>query len=275
MNDLGIFGCEHYKEIIRLSVENNQSLFDRKLTYQRIAEDCQIQKTYLSKVMNHDADLSSDQFFSICQYLKLTEEEIEFSLCVHSFDRSQNRAHKTFLAQKIKEKKREALKFVNQSESQAVSLSVLDSLKAHYYLDPIHQLIHMLLTIQEYQNDTKKIAAKLQLTSDQVQEYLLRLRQMELIQFRGKRITVIENNIHLDQDSEIFKYHVRLIDQLKLGKTSSSPDDYVTSVVFASSKETRDEIKKRLLKVLKFAQKSTLQTKATDLLLLRIDLLEW
>jgi transcriptional regulator with XRE-family HTH domain len=275
MDDLGIYGSETYKDIIRLAVQRHLSLFQTKLTYQKIAEDCGIQKTYLSKVKNHSADLSADQFFAVCEYLKLSQDEINFALLVHSFDRSQNKSHKEFLSQSIKAIRREALKFINQSQSDAPKLVLPDELSVHYYLDPIHQLIHMMLTIEKYRVNTDKIANKLNLSADQLMGYLARLEDMGLIYLKGRKFVVKNNNIHLDQDSEIFKYHIKLMDQLSLGKPQWENDDYVTSIVFATSEKVRDQIRKKLLEVLKSAQKSTLKSEATDLFSLRINLIKW
>jgi hypothetical protein len=68
--------------------------------------------------------------------LKLSQDEIYFALLVHSFDRSQNKSHKEFLSQSIKAIRREALKFINQSQSDAPKLVLPDELSVHLLFGP-------------------------------------------------------------------------------------------------------------------------------------------
>jgi predicted transcriptional regulator len=96
----------------------------------------------------------------------------------------------------------------------------------------------MMLTIEKYRVNTDKIANKLNLSADQLMGYLARLEDMGLIYLKGRKFVVKNNNIHLDQDSEIFKYHIKLMDQLSLGKPQWENDDYVTSIVFATSEKS-------------------------------------
>ena len=141
-----IYTCASYKEILRDGIlrpdrmPNKQNLIHAKgskLTFQKMAEFCGVQKTYLSKVINHDAHLSTDQLYLALMYLGLEEDAREYSFLLYELERTQVNERRELFRKKIREIRNEKLKTEAHIDLKADVVS--DEKLAPYFLDPLFQ----------------------------------------------------------------------------------------------------------------------------------------
>ena len=67
---MNVFSSTCYKSAIKIRLEYCKSTLGADYSFQKMAMDCGIQKTYLSKVINNDnAHFNADQLFKICLFL--------------------------------------------------------------------------------------------------------------------------------------------------------------------------------------------------------------
>lgn len=98
-----------YKEIL---VSELQRLREegRKLNLANMAKHCRVQRSYLSRVIHREGNLSDDQLFLAAKYLGLTDLETEFVLALKALEDSQVEERREFLRAviaRLKEKHRE------------------------------------------------------------------------------------------------------------------------------------------------------------------------
>lgn len=75
---MSIYKHIDYKILLKNSLETKKSSLGRAFTYESMAKACRIQKTYLSRVLNRDGDLSRDQLYRACEFLGFSAAEKEF-----------------------------------------------------------------------------------------------------------------------------------------------------------------------------------------------------
>jgi len=63
-----------YRSALRKALESRKKT-DPKATYQNLAQAMRVQKSYLSKVLNQGAELSSDQLHLASKYLEFSEQQ--------------------------------------------------------------------------------------------------------------------------------------------------------------------------------------------------------
>ena len=104
--------CTDYK-IALIQYVQEKKLKNKSISFESMAKYCGIQKTYLSKVLHKKGNLSLDQFFLACQYLKLTSKEFEFMENLFHFSTTNIELRKIKYQKLLEENKKEILKSEN------------------------------------------------------------------------------------------------------------------------------------------------------------------
>ena len=88
MESFHLFTTQDYKTALREKVTERKKWAPSNFNFQKLAEFAGIQKTYLSKVLNGDAHLSSDQLYSCMEFLDIDPKESEYIELLHNYARS-------------------------------------------------------------------------------------------------------------------------------------------------------------------------------------------
>lgn len=271
---MNLYECDDYKEALKVLTEDRKSK-RKAITFEAMAHHCGIQKTYLSKVLNKDGNLSLDQLFLATDYLKLTSFESHFLENLYLWNTTSLAARKQRYLQTLEKSRREVLKSENSLKTESESLHTLKLEK--YYLDPYYQLIHIFLTINSYAKNLAEIAIKLNLSETKFESYLHDLADWKIIEFKNNSYQVLRNNLHLAKDSELtptFRNSTRLASQNKMNLLDAD-DFYSFSAIVSCDTDTKQRIQKRFLDFLKQCQNEVMKSDSVDVFQINFDLLKW
>lgn len=268
-----------YNETCYKKIITNHLVFRKSIrshyTFEAMAKACNVQKTYLSKVLKHEGNLNLDQLFAACEYLKLNHLETEYVFTLYHIQTSQNLKRKEIYRIKLEE-----IRSKSQSTDSKLQLKK-EVLSNHplteYYADPYFSLIHMFLTIAEYSQDQKKIELALQLDTKKMAHYLDRLETMGIIKQEDDSWQVTRELLHLPENSPFVKAHrtlLRLKSMEKIEKLNTK-DFYSFSVVFSSEESIKREIQEKYFSFLDEVKKLVEKGKEKDVYQLNFDLLKW
>jgi len=270
---MSFYECVDYKEALKVLTEDRKTK-RKSITYEAMAAHCNIQKTYLSKVLNKDGNLSLDQLFLAADYLKLTAFENQFIENLYLWNTTTVAARKSKYLQALEKARREILKSENSLKTETESLQNL--MLEKYYLDPSYQLIHIFLTIPEYSKNFARIAEKLNLPKEIFENYLQDLTDWKIIEFKSNSYQVIRNNLHLPKDSDLtatFRNSTRLASQNKMN-LSKADDFYSFFAIISCDEETKQRIQKRFLDFLKQCQNDVMKSDSEEVFQINFDLLK-
>ncbi len=272
---MNIYEYQNYKTFLKDSVVHGKNKTSHKLTYEALAQACHVQKTYLSKVLNKDGDLNSDQFYRCMTFLKLDENEKEFMQLVYDHQTSTVLEKKKWLGGKIENKQHQHMKTESniKAEAQTTSLELLNT----YYLDPYFSVIHMYLTIPKFQKNPESVASSLKITEKILNEYLDQLLEMRIIEKQGTEFKLIKDNLHLPENSPIYKAYRSLMrmKSIQQMETLAPEKSYSFSAIFSTDPVARKTIHKAFLAFLKETQKLVQKGKETEVYQMNFDLFDW
>ena len=195
-----IYKYLEYRNFIREFVEKKKRFGD-KITYESLANSLRIQKSYLSKVLSGKARLSSDQAYLLAKFLKLDNEELEYFNLLIELDSTSLEIRKKEISKKI-----EAIQNKKNRPKEHLNSDKIfnDPDTSKYYFDPLHQLIHVALTIKEFQKEPEKLLKSLNISKERLNHVLTNLEKMQVISIHNKKVEVLIDNVHLDEDSYIY-----------------------------------------------------------------------
>ncbi len=267
--------CNDYKEALRYLTEERK-LKRKSVTYEAMASFCGVQKTYLSKVLNKDGNLSQDQLFQACEFLKLNTFETQFLENLYLLNTSQVNTRKIKHQLILEKLKKEALKSEHSIKTET-EISKQHATHEKYYLDPYYQLIHIFLTIESYSKNEFDIAQKLNIPKSLFENYLSDLIDWKIIEIKNGVYKVLKNNLHLSKDSDLntsFRNSARLVSQNKMNIIEKD-DFYSFSAIISCDKSTQEKIQKRFLDFLKSCQSDVMSSDSKEVYQINFDLLKW
>jgi hypothetical protein len=277
MSDISVFSATNYKTVLRRILELKKEKLGMDFSYRRLAEACQIQKTYLSRALSVGCKthLSSDQIYLASQFLGLGKDEIEFLILLSDIEKCLVLERKKDLQKKLETIRAKNLKTENNLPLKEVALGELEL--SEFYIDPLLQIVQMFLTISRYAKNPERIAAELDLHSDIFNEKIKKLESMKLIRIEDKRITVQKAKLHLSNDSSFinaYRGQMRL-SALEHMKRISKGDYYSFSALFSATSEVKNEIHHAFMKFLKETQKLVDSSESKEVFQINFDLLPW
>lgn len=270
---MSLYEQNRYHLIIKSFVEARQAT-DASFNFQKLAELAGIQKTYLSKVMNKKAELSRDQCFAIAEVFDLSDDESDYLMLVHDFNRTENKTRAAKLEKKMIEWQDKHLHGKNALK-RTRHLSSPSS--ARYYLQPEHQLVHVALGLPAYAKDTSLLSDAFGFSPIQLSEILRALEEMGIIQLKGKTAEVIVTDLHLSKDVPWYKPWLELIRLRSLSRLNVAPVDqtFGFAATFTCSKSAFQQIKVDAMKYIQQAKLTTENTKKEGMFQLNFDLFPW
>jgi len=263
-----------YRALIKGGIGDLKARYGKSISYKNLADYCHVQKTYLSKVLNHHGNLTQDQLFLACEYLQLGQEQADYTLLLHSFEGTKISKRKEKLRQEIGSRQRMAKKSEIHMETNIVQTN--DIRLTAYFLNPDLQLVHLFLTIKKYRKNLGLIEATLGLSSELLGEYLKILEDMNLIRLVRKEYKALDHNLHLPQGSSVFPAYRTMMKLKGLEKLKHTQEDMYSLGVFLScSSETKEYIHNQFLAFLSDIKKRVDLDKPEEVYQLGFDLLKW
>ena len=284
---MNIFQEKSYRQAIEKIVSTRKHL-DSRMRFSLLAEAMRIQKSYLSKVLKGEANLSSDQLHLGCQYLELNADESRFLQLLLEKERTGIPERKESLdaqVEKIRARNQETRKHLTAPEVRSAEQS--GPLGAgEYYIDPLNQLVHIALTIPRYLADPRKLAGVLGVSSLRIESALQTLARLGVISIRPEedsdnrskgRLELLQRQVHLPRGSPFYRpWRAQLrLWALQRMQELGAKEAYTFSVVFSTDEATRKEIHEKFLEFLSWAEKRVETGKPERLYQMNFDLFPW
>lgn len=270
-----IFKADDYRQALRQTVYFQKERVGRALSFQKMAEHCRIQKTYLSKVLNQGGNLTRDQVYLACDYLNLKDSEAEFVMTLHELDGAVVLPRQKKLKERIEKMRSQYLKTESHIDAPVAEAKTQDL--QVYYLDPVLQLIHILLTVARFAKDPALIAKTIGLNEGFVKEKLHTLERLNIIERTDSSYRVLNSELHLSADSEIFGPYRKLMRLMAINKLDhvDPKKAYSFSVIFSSNPQVRSQIQEQFLNFLSKVKKLVSGADEREVYQLNFDLFDW
>lgn len=270
------FSETDFRKVLKDALLQLKSVSGQRYTFQKMADACRVQKTYLSRVLGGNGTLNADQIFAACHYLKLAPQECEFLQLLGEQERSVFPERKKQIEISVSRIRKQALR----SES-ALDASINESTRdanLHYYLEPYAQVVHLFLTIAHYQRNPARIAEALRLEPKYVWSIVEKLAQGGFVVVEDGRYRSVPVDLHLPADSTLYpswRTLQRTLTLQKIQRTSTDNSDYHFTVLFSSDPDARNRIQTRFLEFLREMQEIVKQSDETQVYQANFDLFSW
>jgi hypothetical protein len=272
---MGIFQFSSYKKALRARLEQLKEQ-NRLYSFQKMAQHCRIQKTYLSRVLNReDTHLTSDQLYLAMDFLIISGEERFYVEHLYEYERSQIPQRQEALLQQLKALREKHLK--TESHISAPPTEVSQREWSAYYLNPDVQLTHMFLIIPKYAKNPKLIQKALNLDDVGFTKIINTLLRLQIISINNDGYKVVRDKLHLSADSPIsvpYKQLMRMrsAEHLRVVKGKTA---YNFSVIFTASPKERRVVQEEFLKFLKRVEKLVDRATSEEVYQMNFDLFGW
>jgi len=263
-----------YRKILSFLVEREKAK-GIDCNFSKLADAIRVQRPYLSKVINGSADLSEDQLHLACEYFNISGDEKNYLDLLLQYSKSGLKERREFLKKQIHKFQSIKLDLKNNIEAERISPS--NSQFSEYFLNPNMQIVHVALNIKHYQN-LEVLANRLNLSKKHLSEILKKLEILKLIEFKNNKYSVINQSIHLPQDSNLLHPHqtltrVKSIEHQQV--KSQDAENYSFSVTFSCDEEGRKKIQEDFVKYLKSVQKTVQNAGSEEVYQINFDLFSW
>lgn len=264
-----------YSKDILINYIQEQKKIGNNITYQSIADDLRMQKSYLSKITSGNAHFNKDQIYLLSQSLKLDEEQKDFLFLISDFERASINEYKDELEKKVLKTQKENTK----SESYLTKeVSHLSSQKIqHYYLYPEIQLVHLSFGISKYRKDPRRLKELFNINDELFTDILKILTELNLVEVNKDNIKLLRSNMHLPKESPFFhQWQLQLkLKSLEWIKAINSDDKYNFTVSFTSDDNDKENIRLEFMKFLKKVEGIVKKSKSKNIYQMNFDLFKW
>lgn len=269
-----MFNHHSYKDLLKDVLEDRRKSLGKAYTFQAMAQACQVQKTYLSRVFNGEGQLNEDQVFLACNFLGVSDEEREFISLLHRAERSTVRQLQEQLQNRIQDIRKKHQTTESQLNIESVKTYADGNL---YHLDPNMQLVHMFLTVERFAADMTRMRRVLGIEEKEMSKILINLLNLGMIKFQDSKYVVVQEMIHLSVDSPIYKTSLTLqkLKAMQRADGLTRDDSYNFSVLFTADETVRGRVKAKFMEFLKFVESEVKHAPCQEVYHLGFDLLKW
>ncbi len=271
---MNLLTVDGYKSIFRSVVDRYKAQFGQRFTYEKLANACGLQKTYLSRVLNGHLHLNADQCYLGCEFLQLNSVEKRYTCLQHALETSAVPARKKELEREIQKLRKEHLR---TDRVLAEKTDFSDALGWTYFSNANLQLVYLFLTVEAFAVRPVDIAERIGISEFELQQLLLKLQSMGLVKSQNGQFLVQPFLRHLGDDSP-FINSFRQAHRIKtLGRLQSPPrdDDYFFSAIFSADESAARTVKKALLEAVAQTQKAVAKAGETDIYQINLDFVNW
>lgn len=271
---MSVFAFNSYTEALNPVLQRKREE-DSTWTLAKLAQECQMQPSYLTNVLKGRADFNSDQLYRIGDQLGLKTEEVDFLHLLLELKRTTFEKRKQQLNKQIQDIQKQQLRAEKHLTTKSVELSA-EQLE-QYYLNPYIQLVHIYLGTHDGTSSAESLAKKFLTTTDQMSSILKVLEEIKYIHKKGARYEVLVRGQHLPRESHILRPHHVMMRMKSLDQMQRlAPDQtYSFSATISTLPEVRTQLQAEFLKFLKVAEKLVRGHKPQNLYQINFDLFPW
>lgn len=272
---MNVFTETDYRKILKTAVSERKKIAP-KCNFQHLADAMRVQKSYLSRVVNGSANLSPDQLFLVCEYFEFDEKQRDYVFLLLEYARCGSKKYREAVLGKIR--RIQARYLETKEHLKAKSVTGNSSGSETYYLDPLHQIVHIALSIARYQSDLALLAHDLRIPVERLLSAVQKLEQLGIIsREKNGAIKTLVKNVHLPRTSPVYtswRNQLKLISMQQLQNLGPS-DSYSFAVVFSADIATRRLIQSRFLEFLKEVEEMVGKASNKNVFQLNFDLFNW
>lgn len=270
-----IFEFNNYRKGFGKLFKQQKKLRGARWSLSKLGEKIGIQASYLTNVTKERAHFSSDQIFSIGEKLELAESEIHFLNILMQFERATHPRLKKQLGDELAKIRNENLRPEKLIATQESPLSELD--RSKYYLDPLIELMHMYLSLDQAPIEIAAIAKTWQMPEKRVTDIISFLQSVGLIKLVGAKWKVESIHQHLSRDSFLTQPQQMLkrLKAIEVIQKHTKDKIYSYMGTMTASEETRVEIQIRFLNFLKECEPLIRASPSKDIYHIQFDLFPW
>ena len=271
---MNIFSSLSYRDIIKKIILERKKI-DSSYNFQNLANVIRVQKTYLSNCLKGKADLNLDQLYMVCEFLKLNSDQTQYLELLLNYERSGLKDRRDKLLSMIK-----AMQAKYDKTDQYISARkiTVDSEGVYqYYLDPIHQIVHVSLAIEKYRTNLQLLARDINVPVFRIMNSITTLEKLGIISKSGKEVKVIQDSLHLPADNPIYKTWRNELKNLSMQKLRNlkAESSYSFAVVFAATEDTRRFIQGKFFDFLKEIEPVAQAAESENAYYMNFDLFPW
>ena len=168
----------------------------------KAAEALNCQRSYLSRVISDELQLTPDHAFNLSKFWNLNSDERDYFLNLVDFERAGDPEFRAFVKSKIVALKNKYESVQERTERTAFSL---DAHQATYFSTWIWSAIHFLTSIPKYQSPDA-IADRLGLRADSLTPYLVALEAQGFIEQKRNKWIYKSGEFHAPKDSPLVSF---------------------------------------------------------------------
>ena len=268
--DTALAQTKDYRQLLKQSLEERKKRLGKSVSSQDMASYVKVQKTYLSAVLAKRAHLSEDQMYLSCKYLKIPELQQQYFSLLHQTQRSGCEERIEVLGREIV-----AIEKKLSGTDGHLNINTEPDLMDEYYLEPVHLLVHMYLTINSVSKDFTKITSALNINLEELNKIIDNLIAMRILEQAPEGLKILKETVHMNTDHKLFKAHKKLMRLKSLEKVNRSDDSYSLSVTFSADEATHKKIKAAFMDFLNTAHELVESAPAQEVYQLNFDLHGW
>lgn len=240
MKESGIFGYSTYKSVMKAYLRKA----GQRGALSRAAEALQCQRSFLSRIMNSEMQLTPDLAYKLCMHWRLSLAEREYFQTLVEIERAGDPSYRTYLREKIKAMK-EAHESLTDRSKRPPPTGSHDTL---YFSGWHWTAIHFLTSIREFQS-SDTIAARLHLPKAFVIDCLEQLKSWGFVDKIGNNWEYKGGEYHLPKDSPlVILHHQNWRQKAVMDSQAMHADSIHFSSVHTVSRANLPILRERLLK---------------------------
>jgi uncharacterized protein (TIGR02147 family) len=268
--DIFVFSC--YRTIIKNLVTQRRKI-NPSITYQDLSQYMRVTKSHLSRVIHGHAELNYDQLYLLCRYFDLKADECEYLRLLLELERTALAERRKQLQSLIKETQREKM----QTKRHISAGPVPESNMMSYYLDPLHQIVHVAFAIPRYQRDPRLLGDDLGLSWTLMERIIKQLEEMHLIQSDQNGVRLLVEDLHLPRESVFYRPWINQVKLMSLQRLQQNEgkDAYAFSVTFSADDDSRKQILGRFLDFLKSTEQKVKGAAQENVYQMSFELFSW
>ncbi len=275
-----MFSFTDYRPALRALADSLKEK-DPGFSHAKFAEVIRAQKTFMSKVFSEEAHLSEDHMYLVYEKIPLSDLERCYLKLIYDYTRSGLQERKDKLLQEIHEIqdqwRRSGAHLKAEFTSPRPSVTE-DANLISYYLEPWAPLIHMYLTLEQYQIQPSLLITKLGMSGEEHLNSVLQiLKSCGFIDTKDSKTVATVSHIHLDSKSPFLRSHQTLARMHSGEHLLRLPVDrrFVFAVTFSANAETQSKIRQAFLAFSKEVEVLVRDSDPKDVYQLNFELFPW
>ncbi|MBT4762941.1 MAG: TIGR02147 family protein [Bdellovibrionaceae bacterium] len=271
---MSIYNNIDYRKAIKFLFQSRKKL-GQKITYQRLAEELQLQKSHFSQILSGTAEMNHDHMFLLVNFFELDKEKINYMHLLLEYSRTSLQKRKKEIKTEIQNIQK--TKNLTQEYLQVKTQKIKNEVSTEFFLDPYNQLVFLMLKMKIFKKNPQSIALAINISTQKLERILLTLNQLGLVDSNGKEILISEKPLHLSKETSVFPIWSSQMRQLAIHRSLQNHpgENYNFSVFFTGSEKIRTEIQQNFFEFIKEAQKLSASSKKESIFQLNFDLLKW